>query len=37
MKENNEPLYKSIINYLPTSIKEKLRDILSTNQMNSMQ
>ena len=30
MKENNELLYKSVINSLPSSIKDKLRDLLAT-------
>ncbi len=31
MRDNNEFLYKSIVSYLPTQIKDKLRDLLATN------
>ena len=36
MKQNNEPLYKSVLSYLPTSIKDKLRDIVATNQLSNL-
>lgn len=37
MKLHNEYLYKSIISYLPTKVKDKLRDLLASNNVGTDQ
>lgn len=37
MKLHNEYLYKSIISYLPTKVKDKLRDLLASDNVGTDQ